>query len=63
MSPQTFKAQMAVGSWASTPLFPGLIEVTKMVEKCMGTRHDGSHMDVDSDTEDELDVEMLVSEP
>ena len=32
-SPQTFKAQVAVGSWARTPLIPGLSETIKIVER------------------------------
>ncbi|KAF8228811.1 hypothetical protein L208DRAFT_1403052, partial [Tricholoma matsutake] len=31
-SPQTFKAQVAVGSWAKTPLYPGLSETIKIKE-------------------------------
>jgi len=31
-SPQTFKAQVAVGSWARTPLYPGLADTIKIVE-------------------------------
>ncbi len=34
-SPQTFKAQIAVGSWARTLLYPGLSETIKIVEKRM----------------------------
>ncbi|KAF8240982.1 hypothetical protein L208DRAFT_1209429, partial [Tricholoma matsutake] len=34
-SPQTFKAQVAVGSWAKTPLYPGLSETIKIIEKQM----------------------------
>jgi hypothetical protein len=62
MSSQTFKAQMAVGSWAKIPLFSGLSDVTKIVEKCMSRMDDGE-TDCGSDEEDELDVEMLTSEP
>ena len=36
ISPQTFKAQIAIGSWARTPLYPGLSETIKIVEKQMG---------------------------
>ena len=36
MNSQTFKAQVAVGSWANTPLYPGFTEVTRIVEKSMG---------------------------
>ena len=32
-SPQTFKAQVAVGSWVRTPLYPGLSETIKIVER------------------------------
>ena len=31
--PQTFKAQVAVGSWARTPLYPKLSEMLKIVER------------------------------
>ncbi|KAF8236911.1 hypothetical protein L208DRAFT_1217121, partial [Tricholoma matsutake] len=34
-SPQTFKAQVAIGSLARTPLYPGLSETIKIVEKQM----------------------------
>jgi hypothetical protein len=34
-SPQTFKAQVAVGSWAKTPLYPGLSETIRIFEKQM----------------------------
>ncbi|KAF5311813.1 hypothetical protein D9619_002319 [Psilocybe cf. subviscida] len=33
MSSQTFKAQMAVGSWANSPLYPGLDTITNMISK------------------------------
>jgi hypothetical protein len=68
MSSQTFKAQMAIGSWASRPLFTGLSDVTKIIER---NRNKGSG-DVENDIEEngsdteadeELDVEMLTSEP
>jgi hypothetical protein len=36
MSSQTFKAQMAIGSWAQGPLNPGLAELTKIIEKKSG---------------------------
>jgi hypothetical protein len=36
MNSQTFKAQMAVGSWAKSPLYPGISSVTKVIEKQMG---------------------------
>lgn len=34
-SPQTFKAQVAVGSWARTPFYPGLSDTIKIVEAQM----------------------------
>jgi hypothetical protein len=34
----TFKAQVAVGSWANMPLYPGFTEVTKIVETNRGSR-------------------------
>lgn len=58
-SSQTFKAQMAVGSWAASPLFPGLSEVTKIVEKHMAKGHDN---DLDSDGGSELDVELALAD-
>jgi hypothetical protein len=38
MNSQTFKAQVAVGSWAKTPLYPGFVEVTKIIERSMVSR-------------------------
>ena len=35
MSPQTFKAQVAVGSWAKSPFWPGPSEITKIIEREM----------------------------
>jgi hypothetical protein len=35
MNSQTFKAQMAVGSWAKTPLYPGFDQMVKIVESQM----------------------------
>ena len=35
MSSQTFKAQVALGSWTKAPFWPGLSEVTKIVEREM----------------------------
>lgn len=35
MSSQTFKAQMAVGSWMGTPLMPDVIEPTTVIEAKM----------------------------
>jgi hypothetical protein len=65
-SPQTFKAQIAVGSWASTPLFTGLSDITKVVEDSLKKESfekvNDEEVGSESDS-DELDVEMLVSEP
>ena len=44
-SPQTFKAQMAVGSWCQTPLYPGLFKVTKIIE------HETGGDDIELDVE------------
>lgn len=66
MSPQTFKAQVAVGSWATTPLFSGLSDITSIIEKVMGNHDVGDdenmNIDIDSDSEDELDVELMISQ-
>jgi len=35
MSSQTFKARVALGSWAKTPIFPQFSDITAMVESCM----------------------------
>ena len=35
MNSQTFKAQVAVRLWAKTLLYPGFIEVMKIVERSM----------------------------
>ncbi|TFK36013.1 hypothetical protein BDQ12DRAFT_610783 [Crucibulum laeve] len=35
MSSQTFKAQMAVGSWAKSPLFPGMEKITEYIQSRM----------------------------
>jgi len=35
MSSQTFKAQMAVGSWAKTPIFPAFSDISDMVKDSM----------------------------
>jgi TctA family transporter len=66
MSSQTFKAQMAVGSWALTPLFTGLSDITTIIEKSRNKENlkDGGHKNgSESEADDELDVEMLTSEP
>jgi hypothetical protein len=59
-SSQTFKAQIAVGSWARTPLYPGLSDTIKIVEKQM--RHEGEQRAagkevVDSEVEDEGELD------
>jgi hypothetical protein len=36
MSSQAFKAQVAVGSWARAPFWPGMSKVTKIIESEMG---------------------------
>ena len=60
-SPQTFKAQVAVGSWAKTPLYPGLSDTIKIIEKQMrGETQAGSQREVDmseTDEEEESDEE------
>ena len=35
MSPQTFKAQVALGSWTKAPFWPGLSAITKIVKREM----------------------------
>lgn len=64
MGSQSFKAQMAIGSWLSTPLLPDIDQVTKIIsdrlqrkpkvagkgkEKAMDVDADGDHIMVDSD--------------
>ncbi|KAF9522260.1 hypothetical protein CPB83DRAFT_777341 [Crepidotus variabilis] len=39
-SSQTFKAQMALGSWARSPLYPGIESVSQMVQGRMGREDD-----------------------
>jgi hypothetical protein len=60
MSSQTFKAQMAVGSWSTTPLYPGLSDVIKIIENQISSGQDEdlksrSH-DSDSDIDDGLEL-------
>ena len=55
-SPQTFKAQVAVGSWAKTPLYPGLSETIKIVEKQMRGEQVEHEME-ETDETDEIDEE------
>ena len=47
MNSQTFKAQVAVGSWARTLLYPRFTEVTKIVKRSIG------------DGEVELEIESM----
>jgi len=53
-SPQTFKAQVAVGSWARTPLYPGLSDTIKIVEGQM--RREGQERAGD---EEEVDIDEI----
>lgn len=46
MKSQTFKAQMAVGSWITTPLYPGPESITKIIET-----HGGDDSGVDLEVE------------
>jgi hypothetical protein len=63
-SPQTFKAQIAVGSWARTPLYPGLSETVKIVERQMvresqtraGEGEEVDEVEVELELEDEGDL-------
>ena len=36
MNSQTFRAQMAVGSWAQSPLYPGFDQMVGIVKSEMG---------------------------
>ena len=63
-SPQTFKAQVAIGSWAKTRLYPGLSATINIVEKHM--KADGQPRiqensdktnETDEDEDDEIDEE------
>lgn len=51
MSSQTFKANMAIGSWSKTPLLPGLVDITKIIE----TRMQRKQATVDSGSDSESD--------
>lgn len=44
MNSQTFKAQMAVGAWAKSPLYPGFSEIVKIIERSMAG--DENYLDV-----------------
>ncbi|KAF8994100.1 hypothetical protein BDQ17DRAFT_1252081 [Cyathus striatus] len=39
-SSQTFKAQMALGSWAKSPLYPGFSAATEIIQATMGTTYE-----------------------
>ena len=41
MNSQTFRAQMAVGSWAQSPLYPGFDKVVEIVKSEMGEACEG----------------------
>ena len=48
MSSQTFKAEMAVGSWDGTPLMPDISEAIRVIKRKM-VRGATSGDDLDSD--------------
>ncbi|KAF8498969.1 hypothetical protein F5888DRAFT_1611949 [Russula emetica] len=52
-SPQTFKAQVAIGSWARTPLYPGLSKTIKIVENQMRGENQIKAGDKEAGTNDE----------
>jgi hypothetical protein len=54
MSSQTFKADMAVGSWVDTPLRPGIMDTVKIVEKRI-ERRGGCRAECESDPDCEDD--------
>ena len=60
-SPQTFKAQVAVGSWAKTPLYPGLSETIKIVEKQMRGEQVEYETEENDDETDEIDEDEFWS--
>ena len=49
MSSQTFKAEMAVGSWDGTPLMPDISDAIHIMEKHISANHEGG-MDGDVTT-------------
>ena len=49
MSSDTFRAQVAVGSWAGTPLLPDVFELAKMLDKEKGEEKDLEVTNVDTD--------------
>jgi hypothetical protein len=51
MSSQTFKAEMAVGSWDGTPLMPNISEAIRIIERKMARgATSGDDLDSDMDT-------------
>jgi hypothetical protein len=48
MSSQTFKAEMAVGSWDGNPLMPNILEAVRVIKRKMA-RGATSYDDLDSD--------------
>ena len=61
-SPQTFKAQVAIGSWARTPLYPGPTETIKIVEKQMRGENRMRAGDEDTEMDDEEELSDLDKE-
>lgn len=56
MSSQTFKAQMAVGSWAKTPMYPGFDQTVKIVDSRMaGKDKEEESDDLQSDNQSGTD--------
>jgi len=53
MSSQTFKAEMAVGSWDGTPLMPNISEAIRIIERKMA-RGAASDDDLDDDMDTTL---------
>lgn len=43
MSSQTFKACIALGSWAKNPIFPKLSEVAQMVQETIRSEREDRH--------------------
>ncbi len=55
MSSQTFKAQMALGSWARTPLYPGLSDAIKIITKASSGPEKVLQKGLKSDSESEVE--------
>jgi hypothetical protein len=55
MSSQTFKAEMAVGSWDGTPLMPNISEAIRVIERKMAR---GATSDDDLDSHGEMDTNL-----